>query len=347
MDQIKVIQYNAESFETSTLADVSDLRRFASDSKITWVNVDGIHDRELIDKIADTFGFHQLVLEDIVSTRQRAKVESYDDQLLIVARAPNTAEEFRTEQIAMVQCHNVVLSFHEGKGDVFDAVRRRLKNRIGCIRDHGQDYLLYSLLDAVIDSYFPVVEQIREKIDEIENELAEAPGVDVIAKLQSLRSILFLLQSSAEPHREVVTQMRRSEKQFMEESRVYLRDTQDHLSQVIHATETNRELAADLRDYCFAELSFNQNETMKLLTVVASVFIPLSFIVGLYGMNFDPELSSVNMPELKWKYGYIYAISLMATVVVLALGGLWFLKRSQQRSRCRRFRNSKRILSDQ
>jgi magnesium transporter len=178
----------------------------------------------------------------------------------------------------------------------------------------------------------------------MEQQLARELTVDTVAVLQRLRTLLFMIQGTIAPHNEVITQLLRNTKRVGDDTRVYLRDCSDHVAQVIHATETTRELAADLRDYCFAEISFNQNETMKLLTVMASVFIPLSFVAGFYGMNFDPSVSQLNMPETKWKYGYVFAIGLMIAITALTLVGLWMLKRVGRKARKQRFKKTQRVL---
>ncbi len=344
--RIRVIQYDADTFEEVEIQRAADVREYAARSSITWVNVDGLRDTEVIQEIGDVFGIHRLVMEDIVSPHQRAKVESYDDQLFIVARMPEIVGGFDTEQIAMVLCGHAVVTFQERSGDCLEPVRHRLRNGLGRIRERGHDYLVYALLDAVIDAYFPVLAKISERLDGVEKHMTREPSVDSVAVLQRLRTILFMLQGVVGPHQEVIAHLMRDKTQITEGTQVYLRDCSDHVVQVLHATETSRELAADLRDYCFAEISFNQNETMKLLTVMASVFIPLSFIAGFYGMNFDSSVSTLNMPETKWKYGYIFAIGLMAAVAGLTLTGLWVMKRLSQKARKRRFRKTHKILED-
>ncbi|MEQ9411718.1 MAG: magnesium/cobalt transporter CorA [Fuerstiella sp.] len=342
--RIRVIQYDADDFEEVEIRTVDEVRKYAERSSVTWVNVDGIRDTEIISAIGKMFGIHRLVLEDIVSPHQRAKVEDYGDQLFIVARMPEVRGGFDTEQLGIVLCDHVVVTFQERTGDCLEPVRNRLRQKLGRIRERGHDYLVYALLDAVIDAYFPVLSRVSERMNEMEQQLARELTVDTVAVLQRLRTVLFMIQGTIAPHNEVITQLLRNPTQIKDGTRVYLRDCSDHVAQVMHATETSRELAADLRDYCFAEISFNQNETMKLLTVMASVFIPLSFVAGFYGMNFDPSVSQLNMPETKWKYGYLFAIILMISIAGLTLAGLWLLKRYGRKARRKRFNTTQRVL---
>ena len=344
--RIRVIQYDADTLEEVEIRKATDVSEFAARSSITWVNVDGLRDTEVIKQVGEIFGIHRLAVEDIVNPHQRAKVESYDDQLFIVARMPEIVGGFDTEQIGIVVCGHAVITFQERSGDCLEPVRNRIRNKHGRIRERGHDYLVYAILDAVIDAYFPVLAKISERLDAVEQQLSREPSVDSVAVLQRLRTILFMIQGVVTPHQEVISILMRDTTQMTEGTHVYLRDCSDHVSQVLHATDTTRELAADLRDYCFADISFNQNETMKLLTVMASVFIPLSFIAGVYGMNFDPGVSAMNMPETKWKYGYVFAICLMAAVAGMTLSGLWLMKRLNQKARRKRLRKTQRILED-
>lgn len=343
-----VICYDANGVDHLVLDHICKLRASGElDDRVTWAHISGRYDTARIRSVALAFGFHELVVEDILGDRQRPKVEVYGKQLFLILRVPDTSSgQFRTRQLSILLCHNAVLSFEDGKMKCFDSVRKRIDDPQSGVRERGPDYLIYSLVDAIIDGYFPVVDRIAETVSAIELSLAEEASVESISRLQTLRSTLFLLRETLEPHQELVSQLRRSTGHIGEEAGLYLRDVCDHLSQVQHAVETNRELVADLRDYCYAELGFNQNETMKLLTIVASVFIPLSFVVGLYGMNFDPEASSWNMPELKWRYGYVLALALMAGIVAASLGGLWWLNRRQHKSRVSRFRAARRIFEE-
>ena len=341
---VRVIQYDADHVEEVSIKNLSDVQEFAARPSITWVNVDGLRDTHVIAEICESFGVHGLVIEDIVHPHQRAKVETYDDLTFIVARMPEVSGGFDSEQISIILCGHAVLTFQEKSGDCLEPVRDRLRQKRGRIRDRGNDYLVYSIIDCIVDAYFPVLARIGRKLNEIEQQLTEDPSVDVVAMLQRIRTLLFMVKGTVGPHQELVSQLLREEQQISDDTKIYLRDCADHVHQVLDAWDTTRELAADLRDYCFAEISFNQNETMKTLTVMASVFIPLSFIAGFYGMNFDPSASEWNMPETRWQFGYAFAISLMLAVAALTLGGLKWMSGTRRAARKARFKRTQRIL---
>lgn len=342
---VRVLQYDASEFQEVEITDLSEIPRYAAQPYVTWVNVDGLRDTDKIEQVCKSFGIHGLVVEDIVHPHQRAKVEDYNDYTFLVARMPEIAGGFDSEQIGIVMCGQAVLTFQEKPGDCLEPVRNRLRHNRGRIRGRGHDYLVYALLDCIVDAYFPVLARVRDRLDEVEHQLMRSPTVDVVAILQRLRTILFVIRNTIAPHQDAVGHLLRSEV-ITEDTKVYLRDCRDHVHQVLDVCETTRELAADLRDYCFAEISFNQNETMKTLTVMASVFIPLSFIAGLYGMNFDPQVSPYNMPETRWVFGYPFAIALMLAVSGLTLAGLRWMSRTRRRARRRRFARTQRILDD-
>jgi len=342
--RIRVMQYDENTLDEVQIHDTDEIKKYAEQKSVTWVNVDGLRDSHLISEIGEIFQIHGLILEDVTNPHQRAKVETYDDQTFIVARMPEMTGGFDTEQISMVLCHNVVITFQERTGDCLEPVRERLRNKKGRIRSRGHDYLVYALLDAIIDAYFPVLARISERLNDAEQELTESPSVDVVTMLQRIRTLLFMIQGTILPHQDAVAHLLRDDGPVSDDTRLYLRDCADHVKQVLQACETTRELAADLRDYCFAEISFNQNETMKTLTVMASVFIPLGFIAGFYGMNFDPAVSTWNMPETRWRYGYVFAIGLMVLMVTLTLGGLWQMARLRKKARKQRFQRTQRIL---
>ncbi len=341
---VRIIQYDADSFEEIDVPKLTDIREFSSRPTITWVNVDGLRDTHVISEICQSFDVHGLVIEDIVHPHQRAKVEIYDDFTFIVARMPTTRGGFDSEQISIILCGHAVLTFQERPGDCLDPVRARLRNDRGRIRGRGHDYLVYAILDSIVGAYFPVLARIGKKLNEVEQELTEDPSVDAVAMLQRIRTLLFMIKGTVAPHQDAVAHLLRDQQQFSEDTKIYLRDCADHVHQVLDACDTTRELAADLRDYCFAEISFNQNETMKTLTVMASVFIPLSFIAGFYGMNFDPDVSDWNMPETQWPFGYAFAIALMLGVAFLTLGGLKWMSGARRKARKRRFSRTQQLL---
>jgi magnesium transporter len=342
--RIRVIQYDVDQLQEISITDPQQIRQYVDQPAVTWVNVDGLRDTEQIAEIGHIFGIHRLVLEDIVHPHQRAKAEFYGDQMFLVARMPEMDGTFDTEQISIVVFPNAVVTFQERRGDCLEPVRHRIREGLGRIRQLGHDYLVYALLDAIVDAYFPVLGRIREKLDLVERQLTEEPSVDVVTILQRIRTLLFVIRGTIGPHQDVVSHLLREPTHMSDDTKIHLRDCADHIHQALDACETTRELTADLRDYCFAEISFNQNETMKTLTVMASVFIPLSFVAGVYGMNFDPDVSAWNMPETRWPFGYVFAIGVMATVSAITLGSLYWMSRSRKNARKERFIKSQRIL---
>jgi magnesium transporter len=224
-----------------------------------------------------------------------------------------------TEQLSMYLKGNVLISFQERPGDCWDPLRQRLRQRRGKVAINDLDYLLYSMLDAVVDSYFPVLERLVEQVDLLEQDITEQVSSEQMSRIHELRGQLLSLRRSIRPHREMINELvRDSIAQIHPETRVHLRDCYDHVIQVVDAVDTYREVTSDLRDFYLSSVSNSMNEVMKLLTIISTIFIPLSFVAGVYGMNFDPEVSAWNMPELKWRYGYLFSLAIMGTVA----GGL-------------------------
>lgn len=297
------------------------LKELSDKYAVTWINVEGLGDAEAISQLGELFGLHRLALEDVVNVHQRPKVEEYDDHLFIVARMVDVVGGLQTEQICFFVGEKFVLTFQEGKpGDCLDPVRKRIRDSTGRLRHGGTDYLTYALLDSIIDHYFPVVESFGERLDELDDELINSRGDASIAAIHAFRSELLVLRRAVRPHREAINiLLRDSHEIFGEETRIYLRDCYDHTIQLSDAIDTYRETCSDLRDFHLAAISNRTNEAMKTLTVIATIFIPLSFIAGLYGMNFS------HMPELHWQYGYPIALGLMGAVASSLL--LWFRRK--------------------
>ena len=333
---MRILHYDATDLRETTVVDPGQLGEFARQPGVTWVNVDGLRDTDVIRRIGESFDLHNLVLEDIVAPHQRPKVETYPDFLFIVARMPDMHDGFDTEQLSIVLTKDAVITFQEKQGDCLEPVRKRIRAASGQIRVRGADYLVYAILDAVVDHYFPVVNRIGERLDSVESQLMEQPSPHAIAVLQRMRSFLYLLRRDIMPHREMLHGLARVTPHFAEDTSVYLRDCADHVTQLVDATDSARELTTDLRDYCFAEISFSQNETMRLLTIIASIFIPLSFIAGLYGMNFNTDVSGWNMPELRWKFGYPFALGLMTLIAGGSVAALVIMSRMRRTARRKR-----------
>jgi magnesium transporter len=320
--QLHVLAYNLTQVQEVNEATLEDVTSLMAQFPIVWLNVEGLGDAQLIEKIGVLFGLHRLALEDVVNVHQRAKMEHYGQDLFFVSRMAFSDEHFHSEQVSLFLKPNLLITFQEGSpGDTFEAVRQRIRTATGKIRSLGTDYLTYALIDALIDSYFPVLETVGEKLDHLEeNMFSNSPNHDLIDELHSTRSSLRHMRRAVWPLRETLGEMlRESTTQFHDGTKIYLRDCYDHVIQLLDILETYRELGADLRDLYMSSVSNRINETMRVLTIISTIFIPLTFIAGIYGMNFDTSASPWNMPELNWKYGYALCLLLMAITTVCLL----------------------------
>lgn len=314
---ISVFEYtDAECLELR-VGTAEDAHAHLKSESITWLDIVGLSNIEMLQKVGDSFALHPLVLEDIANTRQRPKCEEFDTYIFVVLKMITYDKEqakIKSEQVSFILGDNFVISFQEDEEDVFDPVRQRLKIGRGKIRKLGADYLLYALIDAIVDHYFVVLEAIGEEIETVEDELLENPNQALYKKLFSLKRELILLRRSVWPVREIVGTLLRDEHPFITDTtKVYLRDVYDHAVQIIDAVETLRDILAGLLDLYLSSLSTRMNEIMKVLTIMSSIFIPLTFIVGLYGMNFE------FMPELHWRYGYLMVWVVMTIVTGVLL----------------------------
>lgn len=291
---------------------------------ITWLNVDGVTQVDILRRVGDCYGLHPLVMEDIVNTDQRPKKEDYGDYLFVVVKMLDISDEGRlvVEQVSLILGEMWLLTFQEGlDGDPFQPVRERLRAGKGRIRGGGADYLAYALLDAVIDQYFVVLERIAERVELLEEEVVAAPTRFTIRKIHRLRQEMILIRRSVWPLRELIGGLERRDCDLIGEGTlVYLRDLYDHTVQIIDTVETSREMLSGMLDIYLSSEANRTNEVMKVLTVYATIFMPLTFIVGLYGMNFK------NMPELEWRWGYPAVLLLMA---LLALGMIIYFRRKK------------------
>lgn len=322
--EIRVIQYGPDYYSDKSVASPEEIRPLLRQSPVTWVNVDGLGDADTIQKIAEIFQLHVLAIEDVVNVHQRAKVESYQDHLFLVVRMPEINEHLHYEQVSLFLGEGYLLTFLEDPGDCWDAVRQRLKKSRGKIRSLGPDYLAYSLVDAALDAYFPVLESIGERVDGLEEQVLRRPTARLISEIHQVRRDLLLLRRILWPHREAVNTLIRDDHPLItHETQVFLRDCYDHTVQLIEVSEMYREMCSDVRDFHFSQISTRLNEVMKVLTIISTLFIPLSFIAGVYGMNFDPDVSPWNMPELKWFYGYPFSLGLMLITFAGLLAFLW------------------------
>lgn len=304
---VSLLAYGEADIHDHESIQVSEIAEHFEDWPVTWVSVAGLGDEVVVSDLSKLFSLHKLAVEDVVHLGQRAKVEHYEGHLFIVLRlaALVNGDSLETEQLSIFLGNNFVLTFLEKKWDCFDAVRDRIRKSRGHIRTLGADYLAYSLIDSVIDSYFPILEIFGERVEALEDEVSENPREDTIHDIHDIKRELITLRRAIWPLREALASLLREDSPHItSETRVYLRDCYDHVIELIDLLETYRELASGLIDVYLSSMSNKMNEVMKVLTVIATTFIPLTFIAGVYGMNFDPEASPWNMPELSWAYGY-------------------------------------------
>jgi magnesium transporter len=323
--EIEVICFGPDGIEEKKIADPRELKPLMDKWPVTWVNVDGFGDGTTIQQLGEFLGLHRLALEDVVNLHQRPKIDDYESYLFIVAQMMKLDEE-PPEQLSMFLGRNFVATFSSRPdGDCFDPVRERIRKSKGRMRNAGPDYLAYALLDSLVDVYFPILERLSERIDAIELNVDQNQSQAVMADIHDLRNELLVVRRAIWPLRDAMnTIVREPHDLIAAETRIYLRDCYDHTVQIIDLSELYRDLCSDLRDYIISLVSQRTNEIMKVLTIIATIFIPLSFVAGFYGMNFDPASSPLNMPELKWYFGYPFAIVLM----LLVSGGMvYFFKR--------------------
>ena len=315
--RITVIDYDEHVFNEKQVTTVAECFPFKATQTVTWINIDGLHDVSVIEEIGQAFDLHPLILEDILNTGQRPKFEDYDGHLFIVLRMLTCSDvnlAIDSEQVSLVFGPNVVISFQERVGDVFDPIRDRIRNAKGRIRKMGADYLAYSLLDAIVDSYFAILEATGERIETLEEELISEPGEKTLRQIHGLKREMIELRRSIWPLRELINGLQRSESPLIAETTsVYLRDVYDHTIQIIDAIESFRDMVSGMLDIYLSSLSNRMNAVMKVLTIIATMFIPLTFIAGIYGMNFP------NMPEMKWPYSYaaVWVVMIAMTVGML------------------------------
>ena len=322
--RITIIDYDTDHFTETVVEKVEECSRYRDQPTVTWINIDGLHEVELIEKLGQQYGLHSLVIEDIVNTDQRPKVEDYGDYLYVVLKMLSYNDKRHLvagEQVSLILGPNFVLSFQESIGDVFDPVRERLRNSRGRIRSKGNDYLAYALLDVVVDSYFIILERLGEFIEALEKIVMTDPSPRVMRQLHHLKREMTFLRKSVYPLREVISGLERIESKLIEESTSpFLRDLYDHTIQVIDTIETFRDMVSGLFDIYLSSLSNRMNTVMQRLSLVATIFMPLTFIAGIYGMNFE------NMPELKMHNAYYLALGSMA---IIGLGLAVYFKRKR------------------
>jgi magnesium transporter len=315
--RITIFDYDESRFQEKEVQTVEECVPFKDEPTVTWVNIDGVHDVEIVEKICNHFGIHPLVQEDIVHTGQRPKLEDFDDYLYIVIKMlfyDDEKEEISSEQVSLVVGRNYVISFQEREGDVFEPVRDRLRGKKGRIIKHGSDYLAYTLLDMIVDGYFSILEKMGDRIESLEEELTTDPNPKLLGIIQKMKREMIFLRKSIWPLREVVSGLERDESPIIEEStQIFLRDVYDHTIRVIETVEALRDMLGGMLDIYLSSVSNKMNEVMKVLTIIATIFIPLTFIAGIYGMNFE------HMPELKYPLAYPAVWGVMCVVGILMI----------------------------
>jgi len=314
--RIRVIDYDQENLEEMELQSIDECMHYRDKPTVTWINIDGLHDVDVIEKVGQTFNLHPLVLEDIVNTDQRPKMEDYENCIFIISKMlsyDDKEDRLNIEQFSLLLLPSVIISFQEKPGDVFNPVRERMRKGKGRIRKMGMDYLMYALLDAVVDNYFIVLENIGERIEDLEEELIASPGPETLQAIHHLKRELIFLRKSVWPLREAISGLERDELDLIQEkTTVYLRDVYDHTIQVIDTIETYRDMVSGVLDVYLSSVSNKMNEVMKVLTIIATIFMPMTFIAGIYGMNFK------HMPELDTNWGYP-AVWLVIIVIGLVM----------------------------
>lgn len=312
--KLTLFEYDESGGEEIELASVEEIPVHRWKRGVSWIDVEGLHDPAVIEAIGKRFDLHPLTLEDVVNTGGRSKVEDCGSYVLVVVKLPHFDEQcncVKSEQISFVFGEKFVISFQECALDIFDAVRERIRVGKGRTRKMGADYLVYALLDEIVDNYFLVVERIGEDVEELELELARGASPGTLKRIHKLRSEMLVLKKSVWPLREVASELARGETPLIKETtEIFLRDVHDHAIQIMDSVETLRDMAAGMMDIYISAMSYRTNEVMKVLTVIATIFMPLTFLAGVYGMNFE------YMPELKWHWGYPAVLGVMLTIGV-------------------------------
>ena len=324
-EEIRIVafQYDDAGCRERELPRPEDCAQLGRSGERTWINVDGVHDVSVIQKLGELFGIHPLIQEDIANTGQRTKVESYDGSLFVILRMlcrDGRDKSIRSEQVSLFIRSGLVISFQEEQGDVFEPIRDRLRQGKGQVRRRGSDYLAYCLIDAVVDQYFLFLEDLEDRIQPLEEAVVDNPEPGTMHSIQGVKRELIFLRRTLWPLREMLARLEREASPLVQRETVpFLRDVHDHTIQVIEILESFQEIVSSLMDIYMTGISNRMNSIMKVLTIIATIFIPLTFIAGVYGMNFS------FMPELQWRWGYPAVLGGMAAVFVGML--LWFRRR--------------------
>lgn len=323
--EIHCISYSKDKVQEKQVTNVEECLPETSDSRtVTWVDIEGLSSFPLIEAIGKTFGVHRLWLEDVLNTDHRPKVDELNDLLFLIVKAvrwDSSTERIEFEQVSLFMGDGFVLSFQEKLGNVLARVKSRIKENKGRIRTEGHDYLMYALVDSLVDDYFLVLETIGHKIENMESEISEMALPDIPERITALKHNLMYLNRAIVPIKESIAPICRSSRSdIKDETKIYFRDAYEHAIQIMDAISDYRQMLNSLMEFYQSQVDSRLNEIMKTLTIFASLFIPLTFIAGIFGMNFE------NMPELKWQFGYFYTLGFM---LVVAIGMLMFFKRKR------------------
>jgi len=316
--KITVFDYDESHIQEKEIKTVGECQQFKDSKEVSWIHVEGLHDTQILGDLGALFGLHPLILEDILNTDQRPKMEDFCEYIYIVLKTftnhGDEDKEITPEQISIILGPTYVISFQEKETDIFKSIRERLRAGKGRLRKSGADYLAYSLIDTVVDNYFVILEQLGEKIEMIEESLVKYPSIQTLQAIQDLKREMIFLRKSIWPLRETISGLERTECQLIQDSTaIFLKDIYDHTIQVIDTIETYRDMLSGILDIYLSSVSNRMNEIMKVLTIIATIFMPLTFMAGIYGMNFK------YMPELEWHWGYFLILGVMMTVAVSML----------------------------
>ena len=315
--RLTIIDYDENQYEEREVKNIEDCFPFKGTPSVSWINIDGVHQVDVIEKLGSHFVLHPLLQEDVVNTHQRPKFDEFDDHLFIVLRMfffNEEENELEGEQISLIVGSNFVISFQEKQGDVFEQVRERLRNGKGRIRKKGSDYLAYALIDAIVDSYYNILEQLGENIESLQEELVADPQQEDLQIIQHLKRDMLFFRKSVWPLREVIGGLAKSESTLIKgDVLVYVRDVYDHVIQAIDTIETFRDMLSAMQEIYLSSVGNRMNQVMKVLTIIATIFIPMTFLAGIYGMNFK------YMPELEWRYAYLVFWLVVVTVFIIMI----------------------------
>ncbi len=328
--KIQLMDYTDSNCTEKTLATPEECEPYLQRDTVTWIHVQGDAEPDTMRQLGQLFGLHHLALEDVINSGQRPKVDEYNEHLFVVLAHSiinDDREDIEVSQLSLFLGRNFVISFHPGATDPFDPIRKRLRDHAGRIRARGADYLLYALIDLVIDDGFPVLEWLGDEIEELEEEMLDTPTGSNLRRLYQLKRTLVIMRRVLWPQREAVNKLVRNDNiNISGATEIYFSDCYDHTIQIMDLIESYRDMATGLLDVYLSSVSYRLNEIMRVLTVIATLFIPLTFIVGVYGMNFGNEKSPWAMPELHWYYGYPLVWLLMIVIACAML--LYFRRRN-------------------